>query len=278
MITLKELTFWYSKQNRIFDNLNLKLDHGHIYGLLGKNGAGKTTLLKLLSGLSFPKTGRIDLDNWTPAKREPDFLSEIFLVPEEVSLPSLTARKFNSVYRGFYHRYDTSQFFTCLEKFEINTEQNLSKMSHGQKKKTMIAFAFATNTNYLFLDEPSNGLDIPSKAVLRSLLASVFSEERTIILSTHMIRDVENLIDSVIVLENRKIILNQSLDKVAQKFTFGHPIISQPESSIIYSGNGELGQAFISENHSGIAGNVDLETLFNACINVPEKVLSTFEN
>jgi ABC-2 type transport system ATP-binding protein len=278
MVTIEDLTFWYSKQNRIFEKLNLELDAGHIYGLLGKNGAGKTTLLKLICGLSFPKSGTVAIDRLIPARREPGFLVNIFLVPEEISVPSLTPGKFSELHGGFYPAFDPAQFREFLEKFEVNANRNFSGMSHGQKKKAMTAFALATNTRYLFLDEPTNGLDIPSKAAFRSMLAASFSEERTIILSTHMVRDLESLIDSVIILENSRIILNQTLDQIAQKMTFSHSSLSSSPGEMIYSVKSELGPTTISLNPSGIAGNVDLEALFNTCINIPDKISTYFEN
>jgi len=278
MVTIEDLTFWYSKQNRIFEKLNLELDAGHIYGLLGKNGAGKTTLLKLICGLSFPKSGTVAIDGLIPARREPGFLADIFLVPEEISVPSLTPGKFAELHGCFYPAFDPFKFREFLEKFEVDANQNFSGMSHGQKKKTMIAFALATNTRYLFLDEPTNGLDIISKADFRSMLAAYFSEEKTIILSTHMVRDLESMIDSVIILENHKIILNQALDQIAQKLTFGHSSLSASPGEMIYSVKSELGTTMISLNPSGISGNVDIEALFNACINIPDQISSLFEH
>jgi ABC-2 type transport system ATP-binding protein len=213
MVTIKDLTFWYSKRNNIFERLNLELDDGHINGLLGKNGAGKTTLLKLICGILFPKSGILAIDGLTPAKREPGFLSDIFFVPEEISLPSFSAGKFAEINGGFYPAYDPNQFNEFLENFELDANQNCSRMSHGQKKKALIAFALAANTRYLFLDEPTNGMDIPSKAAFRSLLAKSFSGRKTIILSTHMVRDLESMIDRVIILDNHMIILNQAVDQ-----------------------------------------------------------------
>jgi ABC-2 type transport system ATP-binding protein len=277
MITIKNLKFWYSKRNRIFENLNLELVAGHIYGLLGKNGAGKTTLLKLICGLSFPKSGEVTIDQQVPARREFGFLSEIFLVPEEIFTPSLSVKKFAEVYGGFYPAFDPSQFREYLGKFEVTIESNFSHLSLGQRKKAMISFALACNTRYLLLDEPTNGLDIPSKAVLRSLIAGAFSEDKTIIISTHQVRDLQSLIDSVIILENRSIILNQPLENVAQKLIFSHSLISQADGKVLFSMNSELGQAFITPNHTGIAGDVDLETLFMAAIHNPENIVSIFK-
>jgi ABC-2 type transport system ATP-binding protein len=278
MVKIENLTFWYSTQNRIFEKLNLELDAGHIYGLLGKNGAGKTTLLKLICGLSFPKSGTVAIDGLIPARREPGFLADIFLVPEEISVPSLNPGKFADIHGCFYPAFDPFKFGEFLEKFEVDANQNCSGMSLGQKKKAMIAFALATNTRYLFLDEPTSGLDIPSKAAFRSMLAASFSEEKTIILSTHMVRDLESLIDSVIILENRRIILNQTLDQIAQKMTFSHFSLSSSPGEMIYSVKSELGPTTISLNPSGIAGNMDLEALFSACINIPDKISTYFEH
>ena len=213
MITIHDLTFWYSKRNKVFEKLDLELETGHIFGLLGKNGAGKTTLLKLISGLSFPKSGTVEIDGQIPGNRTPGFLEDIFFVPEEISLPSMTPEKFARIYGDFYPAFDAGQFKEFMEKFEVNSDQKFPGMSHGQKRKAQTAFALATNTRYLFLDEATNGFDIPSKAAFRSMLASTFSEGKTIILSTHMVRDLESMIDRVLILEDHRIIMNQEADQ-----------------------------------------------------------------
>jgi ABC-2 type transport system ATP-binding protein len=213
MITIHNLTFWYSKRNKVFGNLDLELEAGHIYGLLGKNGAGKTTLLKLICGLSFPKSGKVEVDGQIPGKRTTGFLENIFFVPEEISLPSICAEKFAHLYGDFYPVFDAGQFREYLEKLEVNPDQDFTGMSHGQKRKAIIAFALATNTRFLFLDEPTNGFDIPSKAAFRSLLASSFSEGKTIILSTHMVRDLESMIDRILIMDEHRITQNNEADQ-----------------------------------------------------------------
>lgn len=272
MITIEELTFWYLKQNRVFEKLNLQLEAGHIYGLMGKNGAGKTTLLKLLSGLTFPKSGFISVDGRVPGKRVPGFLADVFFVPEEISFPSVTLKEFAEIHAGFYPVFDSDRYSVALERFAVDRSRNCDEMSHGQKKKAMIAFALATGTRYLFLDEPTSGLDIPSKAALRSLLADTFSGDKTIILSTHMVRDLESLIDSVIIIDNRRIILSRSLDQVSRKLCFNHPSRGTSGGEILYSFNGELGKTIISLNPEELEGKVELEALFTACINVPDRI------
>ncbi len=189
----------------------------------------------------------------------------------------MQAIKFAEIYGEFYPRFDSSQFLEYMDRFEVDKDQNLSHLSHGQKKKAMIAFALACNTRYLFLDEPTNGLDIPAKVTLRKMIASSFTEEKTIILSTHQVRDLQTLIDSAIILADRRIILNQSLEKIGQKLTFGHQVQSPAQGEVLFSTSSELGPAVITTNHSGITGDVDLETLFIASISIPEKI-GTFFN
>jgi ABC-2 type transport system ATP-binding protein len=213
MITIHDLTFWYSKRNKVFGNLDLELEPGHIFGLLGKNGAGKTTLLKLICGLSFPKSGKVEVDGQIPCKRHAGFLENLFFVPEEISLPSMSPEKFARTYGDFYPAFNAGQFGEYLARLEVTSNRNFNRMSHGQKRKALIAFALAANTRFLFLDEPTNGFDIPSKAAFRSLLASAFSEEKTIILSTHMVRDLESMIDRVLILEDHRIIQNNEADQ-----------------------------------------------------------------
>jgi ABC-2 type transport system ATP-binding protein len=276
MIRIENLTFWYSKKNQVFDNLDLELESGHIYGLMGKNGAGKTTLFKLICGLSFPKSGIVSVDGRTPADRQPGFLADIFLVPEEISVPALTPGKFAEINGGFYLGFDQSRFSELLEKFELDAGQNCLRMSNGQRKKMMLAFALTANTRYLLLDEPTNGLDIPSKAAFRSVLASALTEDTTIILSTHMVRELESLIDSVIILDGHRIILDKTIDQVARKLSFSRGTFSHPDEEMIYSSKCELGPTIVSVNSSSIPGEVDIEALFNACVNVPEKISTCF--
>jgi len=163
-----------------------------------------------------------------------------------------------------------------LDSLDVGYGQKTGRLSYGQKKKVMIAFALACNTRYLFLDEPTNGLDIPSKATFRSMLASAFDEERIILISTHQVRDLQSLIDNILILDQGRILLNQSIEKVAEKLTFGHSSIPPAPAELIYAGNGELGQVYMAHNTQGEAGHVDLETLFNAAVSSPGKINSLF--
>jgi len=271
MISLKDISFWYQRKEILFNNMELELEAGRIYGLLGKNGAGKTTLLKLLSGLAFPKSGSISVNGHIPEHRKPDFLADFILLPEEIYLPADSPEKMMKLIAPFYPAFDIPQFRNLLGEMDVDFQANLNKISFGQKKKAMIAFTLACNTKYVYLDEPTNGLDIPSKAVFRRIIASVFNEERTILISTHQVKDLESLIDSVIILEAGKIQLNKPLEKISSKILFKYGNVVPEGEEVLFTSKGVLGKHYMTLNKSNDEGVVDLEILFNAWISDPEK-------
>jgi ABC-2 type transport system ATP-binding protein len=277
MITIQNLAFWYKEGHPVFEALDLSLEPGHIYGLLGKNGVGKTTLLKLISGLSFPKEGMISAAGTDPAHRLTRYLQEMVFVPEEITLPHVTAEEFGKINGLFYPSFDFSRYHSFLEKFETDREQDCRKMSMGQKRKVMLAFALSTGARHIFLDEPANGLDIPSKAALRSILASVFTPEHTVIISTHMVREVENLVDAIVILEKGRILMNRSLEQIGSRISFRRSA-GVPDEELLFSAPGEMGPVHVTANRNGGDGIVDLEALFLACIAVPEKIEYLFKS
>lgn len=270
MISIRHLDFWYRRKEVLFSDLNLELPQGHIYGLLGRNGAGKTTLLKILSGLSFPKGGEVGLGHWTPSKRDPLFLQEIFFLPEEIWFPHIRPEGLVRLYGSFYPGFDNKQFEDGLERFEVDRAISLGRLSFGQRKKALLAFALACNTHYLFLDEPTNGLDIPSKASFRSLLAKACSEGRIIILSTHQVRDLQSLIDHVLILSERRILVNESLDTIASRLSFHHSAMPPDQPGILFTWKTEMGYSFVCTNPDCEPGTVDIETLFTASLQIQE--------
>ena len=182
MITLKELSFSYSRKKEVLDRINLEVGSGHICGLLGKNGEGKTTLLNLLSGQIFPDQGSCLVLEEIPSERNARFLQQIFLLPEEISMPEVTAIEYIKMYAPFYPTFRDDICKACVESFEINLSDRLSKMSQGQRKKVAITLALAAHTPLLLMDEPTNGLDIPSKATFRRLVASLIDDNQTVII------------------------------------------------------------------------------------------------
>ena len=263
MVRIRNLHFGYSKQVPLFQNLNLDLDRGHIYGLLGKNGAGKTTLLKNIVGLAFPWSGSCQIDGQPAAARPPRLLEDLFFLPEEVQMPALTAEQFVAHTAGFYPRFNADELYGYLRELEVPLGAKMHKFSHGQQKKFMIAFALAANTGLLVLDEPTNGLDIPSKAQFRKILASALSEERCMVISTHQVRDLESLIDTVVVVHNREIVLNREIDALAEQLTFATGAGAE-SADAFHTGASVRGPVAIRPNAGGAYSRVDLELLFNA--------------
>ncbi|MBT8233342.1 MAG: ABC transporter ATP-binding protein [Saprospiraceae bacterium] len=272
MIDIQNLKFSYSRKTTLFENLELQLQEGKIYGLLGKNGTGKSTLLKLLLGLHFPKDGLITIDGHNSVKRNPNLLEDIFFLSEDYELPNISIASYVKAQSPFYPKFDHSKFAEILKTFEVEKEAILSQLSYGQKKKTVIAFGIATNTKYLFMDEPTNGLDIPSKSQFRKVLLSGFRDDQIIIISTHQIRDLNQLIESVIIIEDGKIIFNKDVSVLEEKLSFNKSLSQDNGPSIVYSELMPGGYISIAPNTNGEPGEVELEVLFNAVINNPKAI------
>ncbi|MVN22207.1 ABC transporter ATP-binding protein [Mucilaginibacter arboris] len=265
MIKISNLTFGYSRKKILFQDLNLQMQEGHIYGLLGKNGAGKSTLLKNIAGLVFPQQGVCEVNGFDSSKRLPAFLQDLFFIPEEVYMPALTAAQFIKSTGHFYPAFDEKQFNQMLDEFDVPADTLLNKLSFGQQKKVIIAFGLSTNTSLLIMDEPTNGLDIPSKSQFRKIIASALTENRCIIISTHQVRDLDNLIDTVLVVHQQKIILNKSLDEISEELKFS--TVATVGSDVLYAEESVRGMNTITQNTNGSYSKVDLELLFNAIIN-----------
>jgi ABC-2 type transport system ATP-binding protein len=218
MIQFKNVQFGYNSQ-KLFVDLSLHVEAGHIYGLLGENGAGKTTLLKMIAGLVFPKSGHCSVLNYEPRHRKPSFMSQLYFVSDEPYLPNATARKYADTYGVFYENFDLALYLNYLHEFQVEPDQKFERMSFGQRNKAVISFALAANTPLILMDEPTNGLDIPSKSIFRKLVAGAMSENRTIIISTHQVRDLDSLIDWVILLHQGKIIYQEDLNVLVEEAT-----------------------------------------------------------
>lgn len=278
MIEIQNLSFGYSRKKLLYKNLTLFLETGTIYGLLGKNGAGKSTLLKNLIGLLFPAKGSITVSTFVPKRRQPSFLRTIYFIPEEVYVPSLTIKGYRNLFALFYPGFDDEKFSVYLNELDVKDEGKLNTLSFGQQKKFIIAFALACNTKVLLLDEPTNGLDIPSKIQFRKLIASVMNEGRTIIISTHQVRDLENLIDRIIIVDSGSLLLNASLADISDKLCFKTVNEIADTGKVLYSEETLKGISIVQENTEGEESKVNLEQLFNAVTAKPEMIKSIFSN
>ncbi len=269
MIQINDLSFGYSARSQLFDNLSLNLEPGNIYGLLGKNGAGKTTLIKQMAGLLFPDKGSLSVMGYSPEKRAPEMLKDIFVIPEEFYLPSVSAKQFIEINGAFYPGFDQEQLNRYLKELEIEGHTMINHMSFGQKKKLIIAFSLAVNTKILMLDEPTNGLDIPSKSQFRKIISQSMNDDRLILISTHQVRDLSNLINYVIILEGGKIIFEKDIFSIAEKIAFKR-IKSMDEEEVLYKEETLGGYNAMVKNKDGVESEIDLELLFNGIIsNLP---------
>ncbi|MEO6453907.1 MAG: ABC transporter ATP-binding protein [Ginsengibacter sp.] len=278
MIEIKNLSFGYTRKKLLYKNLSLSLSSGSIYGLLGKNGAGKSTLLKNLVGLLFPTSGIININGSVPKKRLPSFLKTIYFIPEEVYVPSLSINRYLDLFSPFYPNFDIDKFSKYLEQMDVKHSGKLNTLSFGQQKKFIISFALACNTKVLLLDEPTNGLDIPSKTQFRKLIASVMNDDRILFISTHQVRDLENLIDKIIIVDKGELLLNASIADVNDKLCF-KTVKELPENiRILYSEESLKGISVVHENKDGEDTRVNLEQLFNAVTEKPEIAKEIFSN
>jgi ABC-2 type transport system ATP-binding protein len=265
MIQIKNLNFAFPRQKPLFNSLSLHLEAGSITGLLGKNGAGKTSLLKLFSGLLYPNSGEISVLDHNPKKRQVSMLTDIFLVPEEYDIPAISINDYLKANAPFYPKFDYGLLHSILTEFDLKADCNLQRMSHGQKKKFLIAFALATRCRLLFLDEPTNGLDIPSKSLFRKILAGSLDENQLVIISTHQVKDVENLIDKILILDGGKVIFHLPVNEISKKVRFISSTSNDIEGAI-YSEAVPGGYRLMMPD-GNTETEVDIELLFNAITN-----------
>ncbi|MBK8809068.1 MAG: ABC transporter ATP-binding protein [Bacteroidales bacterium] len=266
MFEIKELEFSYKKHRKFFSGINLQLEAGRIYGLLGKNGAGKSTLLKIMSGLLYPKSGTCSISQVSSAERNVRFLQDIFIIPEEFEMPSIKMNQFVSVNSVFYPRFDNAQFQKYLAEFELQGNEMLQSLSFGQRKKFFIAFALATNTRIVLMDEPTNGLDIPSKSQFRKIVTSALDDNRIFLISTHQVRDLSQLIDHIIVLDNGSILFSHSTYSISEALTFCH-VKDELNDKVLYKEQVLGGfSAVCKKSVDDIETEIDTELLFNAII------------
>lgn len=267
MILTEHLHFGYMRRREVFHDLTLRLGEGHIHGLLGCNGVGKSTLLKLFCGLLCPDNGRIEIDGADPARRSVGLLERMVFVPEELVLPNVSAACYARATAPFYPCFSSQDFDRYCMEFQIDPSVSLGRLSMGQRKKAYIAFVLACNASVLLLDEPTNGLDIPSKVTFRRLLAGCALPDRTIVISTHQVREVENLIDNVVICDQNGIVLNATTESLTRRLFFG-----QAGPRAIYSEQGLGGGIGVEENRDGRESRLDLELLFNASVHCRSEI------
>ena len=269
--------YGWRQQKSVFSDFSLSLERGKVYGLLGLNGAGKSTLIYLMAGLLTPKSGRVTIDGCNVRDRFPSTLGNMFIVPEEFELPRMSLKEYATLNGALYPRFSYEDMLHNLEIFDINPEiKSLSSLSMGQKKKVLMSFAFATHTDLMLMDEPTNGLDIPGKSQFRRLVASEMSDNRTIVISTHQVRDIDRCIEHVVIIDNSKVLLDESVARITSKLQFVENGTATDAQRAIYSQPSVMGYSIVVPNNGGDETEVNLETLFNATLGNSDKISEIF--
>ena len=273
MITIDNLAFSYGK-TPVLNNITMTLEEGHVYGLLGENGVGKTTLLTLLCGLKKLQSGTIETDGMNPYDRDPMFLQNQYYLPDEVTPYNQSAKRFAEFNGRFWPNFDMDKFLQIMSEFENDPSKKMNKMSCGQLKKTYISFALACGAKYLFMDEPTNGLDIPSKAQFRKAVMKYTTDDSIVVISTHQVRDLENIIDPIVILDKCDVLLNADMQTISEKLFFDYGTTLRQES--LYSEQLPGGFIQVVPNEDGEDSKVNVEALFNAVHNNKEQLKNIF--
>lgn len=277
MLEVRNLSFGYGKKEvKILKDFSLTLEKGCVYGLLGKNGTGKSTLLYLMSGLLRPQVGNVLYKGKEVVNRYPESLQDMFLVPEEVVLPNLKLKQYVKLNAPFYPKFSDEILKTCLRDFDMSEDLELGALSMGQKKKVFMCFAMATNTSLLLMDEPSNGLDIPSKSLFRKMIATNMSDDKTVVISTHQVRDIDSLLDHVLIIDGKQLLLNESVANICNKLYFTEQGVNEPTDEVIYMQPSVSGNSVVFPNKHDGSSKVNFEVLFNAMLEETEKMQQIF--
>lgn len=277
MIDVNQVSFSYGrKKSKVLDGFSMQLEKGAVYGLLGKNGTGKSTLLYLMAGLLRPQTGKVCYQGVDVTLRRPSTLQDMFLVSEEFALPSVSLKQYVKLNAPFYPNFSDELLRSCLCDFDMNEDIHLGELSMGQKKKAFMCFALATNTSLLVMDEPSNGLDIPSKSQFRKVIASGMTDEKAVIISTHQVRDIDSLLDHVLIMDRSELLLNESVSNICEKLYFAEQSMNEPTDNALYVQPSVQGNSVILPNTSSEESKMNLEVLFNAMLAERVKMQAMF--
>lgn len=277
MLKIENISFGYSRRKpRVLTDFSLSVESGGVYGLLGRNGAGKSTLLYLIAGALTPGSGQVIFKGENTRRRLPLTLSDIFLVPEEFTLPSVTLREYARANSRFYPNFSFEDLDRHIATFELSLSDNLGSMSMGQKKKAYMCFALAANTSLLMMDEPTNGLDIPGKSAFRRFIASSMNDDRAIIISTHQVRDIDRLLDHVVIMENSRVLLDRPVSEITSRLSFAVTDNKDIVDHALYSQPSLGGYNVIIPNPGGEETALNLESLFELALKNPDLLNSQF--
>lgn len=277
MVDIQNISFAYRRSGYVLRDFSCRIDSGGVYGLLGRNGSGKSTLLYLIAGLLTPASGQVLFDGSNTRRRLPSTLSDIFIVPEEFNLPKIRLREYIDLYGVLYPRFSRDDMERYLQLFDMPADIDLGALSMGQKKKAFMSFALACNTRLLLMDEPSNGLDIPGKSMFRRAISAAASADRAIIISTHQVRDIDKILDHILILDHNCIALDATVERITECLDFGMTSDPEEAAAALFALPSIGGTAVVTRNLSGEPQTeINLETLFGYVLEHPEQAAAMF--
>ena len=197
------------------DNISLSLESGRIVGLLGPNGSGKTTLIKIINGLLTPDSGTVTINGNTPG---PQSKAEVAYLPDNIYLNSwMRVEQIIAFFQDFYADFRPELALQMLEKLGISSKQRLKTLSKGNKEKVCLILTMSRNAKLYVLDEPIAGVDPAARDYVISTIINNYNPEATVLISTHLIADIEQVLDEVIFIQNGHIALHQSVEAIREE-------------------------------------------------------------
>lgn len=214
ILECKSLTKKYGAKAALSD-VNLTLDRGRIIGLLGPNGSGKTTLIKLINGLLVPTSGEILINQTAPGVETKKIVSYL---PDKNYLSSwMKTKELIALFDDFYNDFDKNKAYEMLQRLELDPNQKLKTMSKGTQEKVQLILVMSRNAQLYCLDEPIGGVDPASRDYILNTIINNYSENASVLISTHLIADVESVLDDVVFIKNGQITLTSSVDQIREK-------------------------------------------------------------
>lgn len=218
MIEINNLTMKYGGR-KVLDGLDLKLDKGEIVGLLGENGSGKTTLLRILAGLERNYKGEVMVNGQYPGGKTNSLIS---YQPDHLPVdPSLRIKKLAQLYKSFFNDFDENKFLTLVAGFGIDEGLRIKECSKGMKDKIQIALSLSRKSPIYILDEPMSGIDPKSRKIILQTIIDNFDYEGILIISTHLIGEIEKVLDRAIFIDGGRILVNERVDDIREKENMG---------------------------------------------------------
>lgn len=264
MTELKDVWYWYEYGQTVIREASVHIEDGRIYGLLGLNGAGKSTLLKLTAGLLFPKKGEILCGGENVADRKVETLQDIVFMPAEFELRNESMEKFVSLNSVFYPRFSRSILDDCLKEFGIDPKtRSLEQLSLGCRRKFMFSFLLSLGAGLMLLDEPLNGMDLPSRGMFRKLLMRHLRDDQSVVVSTHVMSDVDRIVSDVMVLRNDGTLFSGSVDELSRRYSYG---IAPSAEGAVYAESCAEGYRVLMSNGGSCESGIPMDMLFNAVI------------